>query len=93
MDAKEIIIKLVDTGRITGEEAAVLFEAIYTKTYYWPYYKTNYKIDIPYEESKTNGVPWWQDYQLTANKDLEGTGISSNTGLYDAKPWKETCDN
>ena len=93
MDAKEIIIKLVDTGKITGEEAAVLFEAIYTKFYYWPYYKADYEIGIPYRETKTDEAPSWQKYQSTSNKDTEGTGVASNTGLYDAKPWKETCDN
>lgn len=93
MDAREIIVKLVDAGKITGEEAAVLFEAIYTKTYYWPYYKTDYKIDIPYKETKTDEFPWWQNYKLTVNKDLEDTGVSSTTGLCDTKPWTETCDN
>ena len=57
MEAKEIIIRLIDQGKITGEEAAILFEAINRPIYYWPYYKTDYKIGLPYEESKTNGAP------------------------------------
>ena len=57
MEAKEIIIRLIDQGKLTGEEAAILFEAINRPIYYWPYYKTDYKIGLPYEESKTNGAP------------------------------------
>ena len=92
MEAKEIIIRLIDQGKITGKEAAILFEAINKPIYYWPYYKSDYKIDIPYEDSKTNGIPWWQNYQLVANKDPEGYSLLSNTGLCNTKPIKTTCD-
>ena len=82
MEAKEIIIRLIDDGKITGEEASILFEAINTKQiYYWPYYKAT-----------TDDKPWWQNYQITANKDPEGYSLSS-LGYSSEKPWTKTCDN
>ena len=60
MEAKEIIIKLIDEDKITGEEASVLFEAINNKISYVPYY-------VPYH----NNNPWYS-CDITANKDSEG---------------------
>lgn len=85
MEAKEIIIRLIDKGKITGKEASILFEAINRPIYYWPYYKPNYKIDNPYETH-------WQDYQLVANKDPEGFSFLNNPGLCNTKSIKTTCE-
>lgn len=63
MEAKEIIIKLIDEDKITGEEASVLFEAINSKISYVPYY-------VPYYDNK----PWYSDDTIitATNKDSEG---------------------
>lgn len=61
MEAKEIIIKLIDEDKITGEEASVLFEVINNKISYVPYY-------VPYYDNN----PWYSNNTVTANKDSEG---------------------
>ena len=48
MTAKEIIIRLVDEGKISGEEAFILIDAIKPSIVYQPYEIKPYN-------------PWWKD--------------------------------
>lgn len=71
MEAKELIIKLIDTNAITGEEALILFEAI------------NKPKEIERIEKIIEKYPWWKyDYTTTGPwkaSDYEITCASSNT--------------
>ncbi len=70
MDAKELIIKLIDANAISGEEALILFEAI------------NKPKEIERIEKIIEKYPWWKyDYTTTypwKTTDYEITCASSN---------------
>ena len=78
MDAKELIIKLIDANAISGEEALILFEAI------------NKPKEIERIEKIIEKYPWWKyDYTTTypgyrAN-DYETTCTSSNASSINDK--------
>ncbi len=48
MTAKEIIIKLVDENKLSGEEAFILIEAISKQIIYQPYEIKTYPYTYPY---------------------------------------------
>lgn len=80
MTAKEIIIRLIDTKSITGEEAVILLEALCTpkeiekiieRTPYWWYINTP-PTSIP--------TTWKEnDYTITCNGNINSASSLSNT--------------
>lgn len=74
MTAKEIIIKLVDEGKISGEEAFILIDAI----------KAPSIINVPYPVEKYYPWrPWWNDiwYGTTiSDTTKDGNNITTTDG-------------
>lgn len=56
-DAEKIIVNLINTQKITGEEALILINAIRPSEI-----KTEYKWDPKTWTIKDSSVPWWKEY-------------------------------
>ena len=63
MTAKEIIIKLVDENKLSGEEAFILIEAISKQIIYQPYEIRTYPYTYPYTYTVSD-----QTNTITADK-------------------------
>ena len=63
MTAKEIVIKLIDEHKISGEEAICLIEAIVKDN------STATPIITPYTESPWTTTPKWDKYEITCSND------------------------
>ena len=78
MEAKELIIKLIDTNAITGEEALILFEAINKVTIARmildSFYYYGYNTPMPGTNQYTNAKINYRGYNLEP--------VSTKLGLY-----------
>ena len=59
-DAEKIIVNLINTQKITGEEALTLINAIKSSEI-----KTEHKWDPKIWTIKDSSVPWWKEHPNT----------------------------